>query len=204
MLRVHGPAIKRGITIDTVTPTQLRAVVATRVTPSPTVRVTDANGSPVAEVEVFFKVTAGGGTALPLSGVGTSSARTDLTGRATADWTLGTKAIADTLSVGVGTLAPVVFTALATPGPFAQLVPDEGEGQIAAPGSTLPHALRAKATDTFGNPIAGVPVTFSVISGEGTIDGQQRSATRPASPLPANGLWGRLWAGSMCGRSPAR
>ena len=182
-----APASDGASSIDALTPSQLTGAVVTNVTPSPTVRVTDRNGNPVSGVVVSFRVTAGGGTATPLNRFGTSSAWTDHSGTATAEWKLGPQAATNTLSVGVGTLAPAVFTALATAGPLAQLAPDEGNDQVAAPGSTLPRPLRAKATDAFENPIAGVLVTFSVISGEGTIE--RPTAVSDSAGLATSGQW---------------
>ncbi len=72
------------------------------------VKVTDANGAPVAGVQVTWTVTAGGGTVTP------STSITDSTGRATTSFTLGA-AGAQSVRANVASLpTSVTFTATAT------------------------------------------------------------------------------------------
>ena len=79
----------------------------------PAVKVTDAGGEPVADVEVTFAVTGGGGT------VEGTSVRTDADGIARAEsWRLGPTPGTNTLEARAGSLegSPVVFTAEGTAG----------------------------------------------------------------------------------------
>ena len=82
---------------------------------TPTVRVTDAQGNPVAGAGVSFAVTGGGGA---LSGASQTS---DFDGRASLlAWRLGT-AGSQSLSASAGSVAPVTFTAAATTPPAGTL-----------------------------------------------------------------------------------
>jgi hypothetical protein len=54
-----------------------------------------------------------------------------------------------------------------TPGPSV-LVIESGDGQSAAPGSVLPARLVVVLKDANGNPLGGVPLTFTVRTGGGT------------------------------------
>ena len=56
------------------------------------------------------------------------------------------------------------FTMVVTPGAAVHLVATSGAGQTAQPGETFPHPLVATATDAYGDPIAGVAVTFTLPS----------------------------------------
>ena len=91
------------------------AEVGTAVPIDPQVLVTDANGVPVPQAPVTFQVTAGGGTVIPVTPVSTSSL-----GLASGHWTLGSQAGTNnnTLQASAGgVVAPVTFTASATPAP---------------------------------------------------------------------------------------
>lgn len=154
----------RVLRIVATTDTSLTAAVATDVTPTPTVRVTDQSGRPAAGVPVLFKVTGGGVT--------TTSARTAADGVASVGtWTLGTRAGTSTVTAHADGLPDVVFTATATPRPAAQIKLVSGNYQKALVTAPLTSALQVRVADVFDNAVSGAPVTFTVISGDGTIDG---------------------------------
>jgi adhesin/invasin len=73
------------------------------------------------------------------------------------------------------------------PGPPAKLIPFAGNNQSVAAGAQVPTPPSVKITDAGDNPIANVPVTFTVASGGGTITGG--STTTDASGLAAVGSW---------------
>jgi len=128
------------------------------------VQVIDALNRPVEGQTVTFAIDAGGGTVDP------GSAKTGTDGRASAAWTLGNGAGQQTLHAQVtGGDAPaalqVSFTATAQTGVGANLVLASGDNQTAAVGSALPDSLVVKVTDAAGNPVAGVPVHWSVGGG---------------------------------------
>lgn len=163
------------------TATSLAGVVGTDVSPAPAVRATDDQDRPVAGTVVTFRVATGAGT------VSTSKVTTNADGLAVLGrWTLGRAAGTQTLTAGVGDAAGVTFTAAANAGPLAQIAPVSGNSQLAGVGQALEQPLVAAATDAFGNPVAGVPIVFSVDVGDGSIDGAAvvTDAAGQATALP--------------------
>jgi len=81
-----------------------------------------------------------------------------------------------------------------SPGPAAAILAQAGNGQAASPGAMLPTPLLAVVTDAYGNTIAGVPVTWVVSSGGGslspintTTDASGRSKVQwTVGPTPGN------------------
>ena len=142
------------------------------------VRASDRLGQPAAGVPIVFRVLEGGGTVSPLE------VATDVDGRASTVWTLGTVAgetqsVRSSLAyrVGVG----VRFEADADAGPAEQIVVLSGDDQTAPRGSTLAEPVAVAVEDGFGNAVAGVAVRFAVVRGGGSV--------RPASVV--TGLDGR-------------
>lgn len=89
--------------------------VGTEVEAAPSVLVTDANGNPVAGVEVTFVVVSGGGTVSPAGAITTDAGGI----AALSGWTLGTTAGQNTVTATAAGLTgkAVTFTATATPRP---------------------------------------------------------------------------------------
>ena len=85
------------------------AKAGTVLTNSIVVRVTGTGNAPMVGVPVAFQVTSGGGAITPQTIV------TNALGEATAKWTLGTVAGANTATVSSSTLTPVVLAATGTP-----------------------------------------------------------------------------------------
>ena len=123
------------------------------------VRATDASGNGVANVQVTWSVGTNDGSVSPTSGM------TNAQGYAQTTWTLGTVAGARSISASVSNVSPVTFTATANPGPAAQLDKVAGDNQTGAPNAALPNPLTVRVRDSFGNPIAGAAVTFTVAGG---------------------------------------
>ena len=126
--------------------------------------VADAEGRPVPNQAMTFVVMAGGGS------VQDATPRTDDDGFAGARWTLGTAIHAEqrleARAVGGNgaTLASVSILATAGPAPPARL-------DIVPPGTQGSVYPGARVSDAFGNPVPGVTVTFDVIAGGGTLEG---------------------------------
>jgi hypothetical protein len=141
------------------------ALVGTALPVAPQVRVLDAQENPVPGVTVTFGVTGGGGA---ITG-GTQV--TDAAGNAAVgSWTLGSLIGINSLTVTADTLTPVVFTATATgPGGAMSMVLNAGNGQTALAGTQLPVAVSVLVRDGASNPVAGVPVTFTVTGGAGSV-----------------------------------
>jgi hypothetical protein len=131
------------------------------------VRVLDTRERPVANQDVTFTIGSGGGTVAP------ATVKSNATGQAAANWTLGPSVGGHMLRVqtprgGSGTLEMTVG-ATAVAGSGSILAGVDGDDQIGPVSSALADSLVVKATDALGNPVAGVEVMWSV-SGGGSID----------------------------------
>ncbi len=161
------------------------ATAGTAVAVNPAVLVSDAGGNPVAGVSVTFAVTGGGGS------VTGGTTTTDGAGIATVgSWTLGTAAGAGNNALqasasGVG--GNVSFTASAQAGAAAQIAVSAGNGQSATVGSAVSSKPAALVSDQFGNPVSGVPVTFAVTGGGGSLTGSGASSN--GSGIATVGSW---------------
>jgi hypothetical protein len=173
-------APRDGLRLEAVSATSLLGTVGTPVTPAPAVRVIDRMGTPVRGVSVAFR-------AFGDAAVTPASVETDDQGVATAvRLTLGTGTGLSSVVASVGA-ASVVFTATAEAGPAALVETHGGNYQAAVPGAPLPHKLRARATDSFGNPVAGATVTFTVTLGEGSI--VDNVGVSDATGVVSSGIW---------------
>ncbi|HEX2188613.1 MAG TPA: Ig-like domain-containing protein, partial [Longimicrobiaceae bacterium] len=158
----------------------LTATAGSAVATAPAVRITDASGNPVGGVGVTFAVASGGGS------VTGPTATTDASGvAAVGSWTLGTTAGANTLTATAGALS-TTFSATGTAGAAANIAKTAGDGLSAAVGTSIDTAPAVTVTDQYGNPIAGVSVTFAA-SGDGSVTGSP--ATTNASGVATVGSW---------------
>jgi adhesin/invasin len=163
-------------------------VVSTPVATAPSVLVRDVNANPVAGAAVTFGVVGGGGS------VTGASTATSASGVATVgSWTLGPSAGANALTAtvtGAGIAGnPVAFSATGTgsaPTPANAFV-NAGNGQTAAPGTTLAVPPSIKVLDAASNPVPGASVTFSVTGGGGNITGGNTLTN--ASGVATVGSW---------------
>jgi len=98
---------------------------------------------------------------------------TDANGIATTSFTVSSAAgtvhvvTATDNFAATGSSAPIVVQ----PGAAANMVADVGDGQSATVGTAVAVAPTVRVTDAFNNPVAGVPVTFTVASGGGSVTG---------------------------------
>ncbi|MES1243888.1 MAG: carboxypeptidase regulatory-like domain-containing protein [Acidobacteriota bacterium] len=130
--------------------------------------VKDANGAPMPGQPVVFEVQGGNGT---LDGGGRElMVRTDAAGRAAVHFTLGSRAGIGNQSVQASVAGfgePAVFVATALAGEPAHIVVDAGDQQWGIAGQELPRPIVAAVTDAGHNRLAGVPVRFQVVLGDG-------------------------------------
>ena len=142
--------------------------VGTAVATPPAVRVYDGNGRGVAGTSVTFSVISGGGNVTGNPAVTNGDGIATLGG-----WTLGTAQGTDnnTLQAVAAEIDPMTFTASATPGSAAVITIIAGDAQSATVGTAVAVAPGVRVDDQFGNPVAAVSVTFSVISGGGNVTG---------------------------------
>ncbi len=138
--------------------TEFTATVGTTIEPGPAVRVLDENHRPVAGVSVSFGPERSKVVVTDADGIARFG-----------PWQLDTLArvyfIEARVAVSVQRELGVVFHARATPGPVVHFTASSGNNQVGEPSTTLPNQLHARATDIYNNPVRGLLVTFSVVSG---------------------------------------
>lgn len=128
------------------------------------VRLTDSTGRALVGVPVTW-------TALDGGVAEAVDARTDSTGAARVNWTLGPRAGAQRLRAQVGAgrgadpVKPVTLTADALPGAPASLVAVSGDAQRGTAGAALARTLVVRAVDGSGNGVAGVALALAPSAG---------------------------------------
>jgi hypothetical protein len=129
-----------------------------------TIEVVDAAGRGVPGVMITWS-TPDGGSFDQVSMV------TDGNGQATATAKVGSKAGLQRFVADAGriTNSPLAFLEQAQAGAATQLLLAGGAGQSTGAGAPYGAAFSVLAADQFGNPVAGVPVHFEVVSGGGSI-----------------------------------
>lgn len=163
-----GPAPKVPTSIGISVGSNQTAAVATAVPIAPAVLVRDQSGDPMSGVDVTFTVQTGGGT---ITG---GTATTDANGVATVgSWTLGTAAGSNTLWGSVTGLTPVTINATGTAGTATALVLTTPPSPAVPSGGVFAQQPVVQLHDAYGNDRAqaGVPVTVSITSGGGTLNG---------------------------------
>ena len=134
----------------------------------PAVKVTDANGNPVAGFTVVFGVGANSGT---VSG-GTAVTNTDGIA-AVLSWTLGTTPGPQSLVATAGALtgSPITFNATAVAPVASRIAYNDGDGQTSRVSSPVSITPSVKVVDTAGIGVPGVSVSFAVTAGDGSVAG---------------------------------
>lgn len=159
------------------------ATAGSAVATAPAVKVTDANGNPVAGVGVTFAVASGGGSVNP-----TTPVASDANGiAAVTSWTLGAVAGPNTLTAtaaGTGISGnPATFTATGAVGAAAKLGLAVAPSTTAASGVALSTQPQVQVQDAAGNPVASanVAVTVSLSPASGTLSGGATTVQTDAS-----------------------
>ena len=140
------------------------------------VTVTDAGGNPVAGVNISFAFSSfpAGATGQAFSNA--QPLTTDANGQVSTTLTLGNKA-GDYAAAASGTgLGPVTFHAAGTAGAAANLTLTSGDGQTAAISTALAAPFVVTVTDVGGNPVAGISVTFAIMTVPTGASGQLSNA----------------------------
>ncbi len=136
------------------------------------VRLRDYQGNAIAGVAVRFAVIAGGGK---INGQTAADINTSADGLASIKPTMGT-AVGDTNNVfqatSAGAAGTVTFKISATAGAAARLIETSGNGKNGKVGRILAAPFVVRVTDANANPVANHPVDFNVITGGGSINGQ--------------------------------
>jgi hypothetical protein len=173
--------------LDVVSGDLQTAEVGTELPQPLVVRVTDADGTPLAGQIVNFRVVSGGGS------VFAGAAQTNADGMAQERWTLGNTA-RDTQRVEARAVDPVTgqalvfgtFRAVGRAGAPAGISPVGSAARTGSAGAALGEALQARVTDRFGNPVPAAAVVWTVRSGGGSVT----PATSTADSLGiASAVW---------------
>jgi hypothetical protein len=137
-------------------------IVGTALTTAAVVQVNAADGLGVPGVTVSFAPAPGGH-------VGSASATTDASGRASTSLTLGTVAGVQIFGANAGALTAVV-PETALPGGPAAIAAISGSGQTDTVRKSL-ATLVARVADQFGNPVTGIMVSWARSAGDGSLGG---------------------------------
>jgi hypothetical protein len=143
------------------------ATAGTAVPIAPSAIVTDRGGNPVSGVGVTFAATASNGSVSPTSAILTNgSGIAQVT-----SWTLSAAAKPDTLTATSAGLtgSPLIFTATAFSGTATTMALNGGDAQTDTIGATLAVQYGVFITDSLGNPVGGIPVSWAVTGGGGSI-----------------------------------
>ena len=124
------------------------------------VRLLDQTGQPIEGQEVEFTALGStGGTVTPVF------ALTGANGTAETTLRLGSSTGSYDVTAKYRSFPLIAFSATAVASPPATLVISSGNNQTATAGAPLPLPIRVRVTDAFGNPNAGVSVSFLVTVG---------------------------------------
>ncbi len=150
---------------------------------APSVTLTDQRGRGLPDVLVTWQEGVNSGLA------GVDTVRTDSRGVASASsWTLGIGVGEQSLTASVNGLQPVRFRAIVSPGEPAVMQRRSAEVQSARVNTLVPEPPAVQVLDQFGNPVPGVPVTFTVVQGGGLAIGTAQSLS-DGNGEAAMGAW---------------
>ena len=136
-----------------------------------------------------YKVTATalhGGRIATSPAVGSDSVLNIFTGSdgiATLFWRLGRQTGEQSLKIDASGLkeSPLIVKATATPGAPHRILAIDGDGQSGAIGAKLAKSFAIRIVDRHGNAVQGQAVTFSVVAGNGTLNGAQQTLHQTVS-----------------------
>lgn len=123
------------------------------------------NTIPLSGATVHWAASAGSGVVAP------ATATTDGNGFALAAWTMPTTigSMSATATVNAAEGSPVAFSATARAGPATSFELRAGDNQILPVNTVTDEQLTVGMTDTYGNPVEGSTVFWSVFSGTATL-----------------------------------
>ncbi len=155
-----------------------------------TVRVMDSMNQAVSAVPVVFQTGQGSGSLNGQNNIVT--VHSDLNGIASAAFQLGTRAekVEVTAFLADSPDSLVIFDATAVPEKPSILRQNKGAGQdLVGPGQTFSEPFGIKVTDVYGNAISDHPVSFTVLSGGGAIQGHTMTTVNTDSSGCAQVYW---------------
>ncbi len=135
---------------------------------APSVTVTDGQ-FPVPGARVVFAVASGGGSvSAPIQTTNSSGAAVGVA--TVGGWRLGAETV-NTLTATVQntSIAPVTFSATAQPLVISAVNKVDGDNQTGFAGNFADRRVTVSVLNQFGQPTEGVPVTYAITSGGGTL-----------------------------------
>lgn len=157
-----NPTGPRIVSLTRVSGDEQAAPVGATVASPLVVRAVDQNGVPVPGVAITWEVVSGGGSFVA------ASASTDAQGLGQAVFQLGNTLGTQMVSAQVGSQPAVLFRLEATTAPASQLRVSSGNNQTGTVGAAVAPIV-VFVSDAVNNPKQGVPVTFAVASGGGSL-----------------------------------
>ena len=158
-----GPAVY----LTATSATTLTGIVGAVATPNPQVIARDSALNAVSGVTVTFApLSAGHGTVVTGAGSVTNASGHASPTSWTYDAAAGTDVITATAAGLVG--SPISFTATTTAGAATQLVIVSGNNQSGVTGNPLAAPMVVEARDALNNPVSGVSIAFTTLTGGGT------------------------------------
>jgi adhesin/invasin len=144
------------------------AVSGVPLSPQPALRLEDADGTPIARegVIVTVQIASGGGSL-----TGATTATSDAEGQvAFTDLAISGSPGTRRLIFAADAFAPATSTPIALGvGAPSSIEPVAGDDQTATVGEAVPIDPSVMVRDADGNPLDGIPVTFTVTGGDGTV-----------------------------------
>ena len=185
----------RKVTLEAVSSRSFATEVGTVLGGQPSVRARDLNGKPAAGVIVEFLVSGGAGIArdaVSSSGPGMSYSSvtvvSDTEGIAKlGTWRMPSQPGMTSVSAQAAGSEAITFNALAVTGPPAIVRKEAGDGQFIRALESAIVRPQIRVLDFYLNPVAGVPVTFAVASGGGSVTGG--STYTNAAGIASVGSW---------------
>ena len=120
----------------------------------------DASGASIGDVKFTVTVSSGGGKIAGTPG------RTANSPTSIGAWTLGPRAGANTITVSVSGVPPLVITATGVAGAATRFVPLTPIALSGRAGEPVTASVSARVTDAFENPVAGAVVELSANAGK--------------------------------------
>jgi Tol biopolymer transport system component len=143
-------------------------------------KVVDDRETPVQGVAVTWTVTAGGGTLSP------QSPTSGVDGIVTASWRMGAVGPQRTSATLVGKPALTVSFSATAVQRRPRVTKESGDAQTGFVGRPLPADLRVIVRDQYDDPVAGLPVLWTVATGSGSVSTAE-------SPTDASGQASVQW-----------
>ena len=155
------------------------------------VELQDSDGSPMPDVDLSFSILSGDESSASLS---PGTATTDANGRAQTTLTLGTDASGEYIVKAYPSDNSAIYTEFTVTVDSSlpkatRLEKISGDNQTGLTGGVLPNPFVVKVGDQYDAPLVGATVTFTVLTGDGTLS-HSTSTTNAAGQASATLMFG--------------